>query len=245
MSYLGIIASLPGEIKPLVRGWQTVRLPGAAAGDVAWRGKIGQTECIAIAAGMGHQAAARACALAEAFAADHGGLRGLVSLGWVGALSCGVSPGEAYRIAEVVDAKTGQRFKTSFPPDPAIRLKLVTVDHVAQSQEKRELAEQWRTVFVDMEAAEVARIAEQKSLPFFCFKAVSDAQGELLPDFGRYTNAQGKLEMPALLGHLAMRPKYWPAVKRMGKNSKLGAGALAEAMQNFLEPVKSIPGSAG
>lgn len=234
MSYLGIIAAFPGELKPLVRGWQAIELSEAGKGNFAWKGRLGQTGCIAAVAGMGCKAASRACAFAERLAAGSGGLHGLVSLGWAGALSCGLSPGQAYRIAEVVDVETEARFKTSFPPDPAVRLKLATIDHVVQAPEKRKLAERFKTVFVDMEAAEVAKVAQRKSIDFFCFKAVSDAQGDIFPDFAAFTNPEGKLMMPALLGHLAIRPKYWRPMVRIGKNSKAGAEALAEAMREFL-----------
>ncbi|HEY4045378.1 MAG TPA: hypothetical protein VGM27_00810 [Acidobacteriaceae bacterium] len=234
MSYLGIIAAFPGELKALVRGWQSVELSGADKGDVAWEGRIGQTGCVAVAAGMGQKAAARACALAERAVDGDGGLHGLVSLGWVGALSCGVSPGQAYRVAEVVDAETEERFRTSFPPDAALRLKLVTVGHVVQAPEKRQLGERFKAVFVDMEAVEVAKTADRNSIPFYCFKAVSDAQGDVFPDFAVFTTSEGKLMMPALLRHLAIRPKYWRPMARIGKNSKIGAEALAESMREFL-----------
>jgi adenosylhomocysteine nucleosidase len=234
MSYLGIIAAFPGELKVLVRGWQPVALSDAEKGDVAWKGRVGQTGCVAVAAGMGEKAAARACAFAERAVEADGGLHGLVSLGWAGALSCGVSAGQAYRVVEVVDAQTEARFKTSFPPDPELRLKLVTVDHVVQAPEKRQLGERFKAVFVDMEAAEVAKAASRKSIPFYCFKAVSDAQGDVFPDFAAFANPEGKLVMPALLGHLAVRPKYWRSMARIGKNSRIGAEALAESMREFL-----------
>ena len=34
MSRVGIIAALPGELKPLVQGWKPVPLPGARKGPV-------------------------------------------------------------------------------------------------------------------------------------------------------------------------------------------------------------------
>ena len=168
-----------------------------------------------------------------------GGLDGLVSLGWAGALSCGVHPARAYAVEEVVDADTGERFVSSLRPSVAPwfrpRLALLTLDHVARAGEKRPLAETYQAVLVDMEAAAVARMAKQKGIVFYCFKAVSDAYGEILPDFSRYGDAEGQLRMPALLAHTAFRPKYWPAMARMGKNAKTGAVVLAAALRDFLE----------
>jgi adenosylhomocysteine nucleosidase len=232
MSKLGIIAAFPDELKPLVQGWPALRVGARQRGQAAWRGHIGGVECFAVSAGMGSDAAARACALAEAAA---GGLQGMVSLGWAGALSCGVHAARAYAVEEVVDAATGERFASSSAPSSGPLLRLITLGHVAQAGEKRVLAETYQAVLVDMEAATVARAAKQKGIVFYCFKAVSDAEGERLPDFSCYSDREGQIRMPALLAHLALRPGYWPAMARMGKNTKAGAAALAVALREFLE----------
>jgi adenosylhomocysteine nucleosidase len=237
MTKFGIIAAFRGELRPLVEKWQRLDLGAGRGGQAAWRGRIGTAECIAVPGGMGKDAAARACDIAESAL---GGLDGLVSLGWAGALSCGVHPARAYPVEEVVDASTGERFVSSLSPSTGSqsggpRLRLLTLDHVARAGEKRPLAEKHQAVLVDMEAATVARMAKQKGIVFYCFKAVSDAYGEILPDFSRYGDAEGQLRMPALLGHTAFRPKYWPAMARMGKNAQTGAVVLAAALRDFLE----------
>ncbi len=233
MSRAGIIAAFSGELKPLVRDWQPIALTGGGRRWSAWKGSIGRKECIAVAAGMGRAAAERACGIAE----EAGELDSLVSLGWAGALSCGVSPATAYALAEVVDHATGERFATGFSPDllraSGAPLTLVTTGYVVPSTEKRGLAQSHHAVLVDMEAAAVARFAHNKGLAFYCFKAVTDAYGERLPDFGRYTDAEGGLRIPALLAYLAVRPRYWQPVKRMEENSRSGAEAVAAALREF------------
>jgi adenosylhomocysteine nucleosidase len=225
MRNLGVIAAFPGELRPLIRGWRPVPQ------QVAWQGRIGQTDCVAVAGGMGRDAAARACSIAQQLAE----LDALVSLGWAGALSCGMHPGRAYPVAEVIDPATGERFSANQPGAAGLPLRLVTIDHVAQAQEKRALAEKYQAVLVDMEAATVARLAGQKSLAFYCLKAVTDAATDMLPDFSRYGDAQGRLRMPVLLAHLAIEPRYWRSVARMSKNSKTGAEAVAEALRELVE----------
>jgi adenosylhomocysteine nucleosidase len=225
MRRIGIIAAMPGELKPLVHGWKQVR---AGHGEAAWMGTMDSTECIAVCAGMGKEAAERACSLA----AQAGPLSALVSIGWAGALSCGVQPGSAYVINQVVDAATGEAFPTSFPShqENIVALKLVTTDHVVQGPEKRELGERFQAVLVDMEAATVARIAARQGIEFYCLKAVSDMAGETLPDFSAYTDNLGHLRLPALLAHVAIRPRYWPGLARIGKNGRRGAVAMAAAL---------------
>jgi adenosylhomocysteine nucleosidase len=231
MTKLGVISAYRRELKPLVDGWRQLDL-GGPPGQNAWQGRIGAASCVAVSAGMGKNAAARACAIAESASE---GLDALVSLGWAGALSCGVYPAQSYLVAEVIDADTAERFFTGPPPAAASPIRLVTVGHVVRAEEKRQLAERFQAVLVDMEAAAVAKIARNKGFAFFCFKAVSDKYGETLPDFSQYSDAQGQIRMPAFLAHAALRPKYWPAMARMGKNAKTGAAALSATLHDFLE----------
>jgi adenosylhomocysteine nucleosidase len=228
MSRVGIIAALPGELKPLVQGWKPVPLPGARKGQAAWACRVDDVECMAVCGGVGSEAAAYACGIS----AQGGALDAIVSVGWAGALSCGIHPGNAYAVNEVIDARTGEHFPTTFPlPEGSgVPLRLVTTDHIVQYAEKRQLAGLYQAVMVDMEAATVARFALSNNIPFYSLKAISDEIADVLPDFGRYTDADGHLRVAPLLGHVAVRPKYWPAMLRIGQNAKSGARAVAGAL---------------
>jgi adenosylhomocysteine nucleosidase len=228
MSRVGIIAALPGELKPLVQGWKPVPLPGGRKGQAAWASRVDDVECIAVCGGVGSEAAAYACGIS----AQGGALDAIVSVGWAGALSCGIHPGNAYAVNEVIDARTGEHFPTNFPlPEGSgVPLRLVTTDHIVQYAEKRQLAGLHQAVMVDMEAATVARFALNKNIAFYCLKAISDEIADVLPDFGRYTDSDGHLRVAPLLGHVAVRPKYWPAMLRIGQNAKSGARAVAGAL---------------
>lgn len=223
---IGIVAAFAGELRPLVKGWRRAH---AQDGVFLWEGDLGGTGCVAVAGGMGRAASERACGLAL----ESGPLSALVSIGWAGALSCGVSSGAAYPITEVVDAATGERFASSSPAGAGAGLRLITLDHVAQAAEKRKLAETYRAVLVDMEGAAVARAAGSRSLPFFAFKAVSDQLSDELPDFSRFLDSKGGLNAPKLLASLAFQPGYWPGLARMRKNTKTGALALAASLREM------------
>jgi adenosylhomocysteine nucleosidase len=233
MNTIGIIAALPGELKPLVRGWEP--LAGTRAGMAAYRGRVASRACVAVAAGMGRDAATTACALAV----DHGPCAALVSIGWAGAISCGVKPGEAYAVAEVVDANTGERFPTSFRNNEGGRVKVVSLDHVARGAEKRRVAEAYLAVLVDMEAATVGRIARARGVPFYCFKGVSDGATEKMPDFNSFIQ-NGNLRAGSLAMHSAIRPQYWGPLVRMGKNSSRSAAGLAQMLTAFLSDENNL-----
>jgi adenosylhomocysteine nucleosidase len=219
MSRIGIIAALPGELKPLVRGWQP-------SGRNAWTGRIGSNDALAIAGGIGAAAAERA--VERAFSEANPDL--LVSFGWAGALTCAVKPPSACTINEVVDAANGERFPTAF----ADGYRLITLDHVAHVDEKRGLAAKFQSVLVDMEAAAVARAAASRGIPFYCFKGISDGYTDRLPDFSRFISKDGGLRMGAFLAHAAVRPGYWPSMQRLGRNSGEAASGLARLIQESL-----------
>jgi len=219
MKRIGIVAALPGELKPLVSAWKKLD-------KNVWTGVVAGHECMAVAGGMGADAATRACE--RIFAA--GPVDELMSVGWAGALSCGLKPPEVCGVSEVVDTRTGERFLTGQKEG----CRLVTLDHVAGVAEKRRLAESYRAVMVDMEAATVGRLALARNVPFLCCKGISDAATDVLPDFSKFISSKGQLRMAAFLAHVALRPRYWRNLARMGSNSQRAAVALRGLIEEML-----------
>lgn len=231
MRGIGIIAALAGELKPLVRTW-----PRTDEVSIGW---VGGTQCYAAAAGMGEFGAARAFAAIREAAGE---LDGLVSYGWAGALSCGVTPQRVYRVSEVVDSRTGERYqavdRSKGNGAPAVRL--LTLDHVARQEEKRVLAERYRASLVDMEAATVARLARAHAIPFFCLKGVSDGYNDKLPDFNRFLGRDGQLRMIPLVAHVLLQPRSLGGLVTLGRNSSAAAQGLAQALPGLLGAGKLV-----
>lgn len=216
MKKIAIVAALPGELKPLVGGWER-------RGQNVWTGRIGEDEAVAVAGGVGAAAAVRAAErVMVEFKPDV-----LVSYGWAGALTCALKPPSACAISEVVEAGTGERFATGDPRG----YQLITLDRVARFEEKHALAQKHQAVLVDMEAAAVARVAAEHDVAFYCFKGISDGYEDVLPDFSRFISAAGELRMAALLAHVAVRPRYWASLQRLGKNSRAAAAGLASLLR--------------
>ena len=222
---IGVIAALPGELKPLVRGRQ--KMPVARGSGVAmWEWELRGNQVVAVCAGMGAAAARRAFTAAE-FA---GSLDAVVSIGWAGALTELATPGKCYAVSEIIDSLTGERFSAN-----SVGERLVTTAHVADAAEKHRLAMSYGAKLVDMEAAVVARLAQMRGIPMFCFKAVSDGLGASLPDLNPFIDLDGKMRMPAFLAHIAMRPQYWAPLAQLGRNSSVAAKALATVTEAFLK----------
>lgn len=225
MTRIAIIAAMPGELKPLVQGWDHER-----RGNVdIWRIRHADSEWIAACAGMGQENATRAFAEVE----RDGRIDRVISTGWAGALRREMKTGKAYRARGVVDLMTGERFA-----DAGGNLDepwLVTSPKVVGAKEKEILEIDYYAGLVDMEAAAIARLARMRGIPFDCIKGVSDGPGDNLPDFNRFISPQGQLRLARLLFFVLPRPWHWPALIRMGENSKQASQAIRELLLENLE----------
>ena len=217
---IAIIAALSGELKPLVSDW-------SPQPDGAFLTQRGDVALIAVAKGIGIVRAEQAVSIAETY----GSLNALVSIGWAGGASCGVQPGMAYEVGEVIDPSSGERYATSAVASP---IKLVTLDHVAGREEKRQVAESYGASLVDMEAAAVARLARDRGLPFYCWKAVTDTATEDLPDFNYFLDQEKQLRTRQVAAYALTHPRYVAPLLRMGQNSKSGAEALGHALRRWI-----------
>jgi adenosylhomocysteine nucleosidase len=224
MTRIAILAAMPGELKPLVRGWQHQRRRGV---DL-WRKATGEAEWVAACAGVGSVSASHALLAAESF----GPLDRVVSTGWAGALTPELEAGRAYWVSGVIDAETGERFATASSLDPRW---LVSTPTVADAAEKKNLAGKFSAALVDMEAATVARMVSQRQIPFYAVKGVSDAYDAKLPDFSRFLSANGRFRMVPFVLFALFRPVLWPSLVQMGENSNRAAKSLAEALLDFFE----------
>src|SRR5581483_793798 len=144
-----------------------------------------------------------------------------------GSLSCGLRAPDPVAVSEVIDARTGETFiATAAPAQPLDGLhpqRLVTLDHVANPEEKRRLAETHQATLVDMEAATIARFARDHNLGFLCFKAITDGPNDELPDFNRFTTPEGRLRTAAFGAWALFHPRYWRVLGELEKNSHAAA----------------------
>jgi adenosylhomocysteine nucleosidase len=218
---IGIIAALPGELKPLVRNWQRMPVVRGSRIDM-WLTERDGNEVVAVCAGMGAAAARRAFTAAE-FA---GSLDMVLSVGWAGGLTdAQIQPA----MDEIVDAQTGERFTLG-----AGTQRVVTTVQVAGVEEKRRLRAAYGAVAVDMEAATVARLAQMRGIPMHCFKAISDGPNARLPDINPFIDVDGHLKMAPFLAHVALRPQYWGSLIEMGGRSMKATVVLVLAIEKFL-----------
>jgi adenosylhomocysteine nucleosidase len=231
-----IVAAMPGELKPLTRGWRHEKRNRV---DL-WRWRYDVGEWVAACAGAGQNAATRALAEIE----KDGPVASVLSVGWVGALSEVYRPGEACRVAGVIDTLTGERFRIpQFAPGGSKaqpEIWLATSPKVADAAEKQRLAATYRAGLVDMEAAAMARLAGMRGISFQCIKGVSDGLDDRLPDFNRFLTREGQFRMASFALFALFHPGYWSALKQMGENSKKASQSIAESVLDLLDPQGNI-----
>ena len=224
MTRVAIIAAMPGELKGLVEGW-----PHSTRGNTQfWALRNEEEEWIAACAGAGLDAATRAFAGIE----DGGPIDLVLSVGWAGALTGECEIAQAYNVAGVFDARTGERFNCDAG---AGRHWLVTSPRVADEAEKRRLASAYKADLVDMEAAAVGRLATMRGIPFYCIKGVSDSVEAKLPDFNRFLDAAGQFQTAKFVLFALLRPWFWPVLVRMGENSRKASQSIAERLHELLD----------
>jgi adenosylhomocysteine nucleosidase len=224
MTRVAIIAAMPGELKPLVRGW-----PHSKRGNVQfWAQRNEEEEWIAACAGAGLDAARRAFAAIE----DGGPVDLLFSIGWAGALTPECKPGSAYDVAGVIDVRTGERLLCDAG---AGEVWLATSPKVADGAEKRRLAATYPASLVDMEAVAIARLAAMRGIPFYCIKGVSDGFDENLPDLNRFLTSDGRFKTIQFALYALFRPWHWPALVRMGENSRKASQSIAKSLLELLD----------
>jgi adenosylhomocysteine nucleosidase len=224
MTRTALIAAMPGELNPLVKGW-----PHSTRNGIHfWAQRDEEDEWIAACAGTGHVAATRAFAAIE----DGGPIDLVFSIGWAGALTADAVPGQAFNVAGVIDIRTGERFRCDAGAGDAW---LATSPIVADAAEKRRLASAYNASLVDMEAAAIARLALMRNIPFYAIKAVSDGVDARLPDFNRFLSPAGQFQFPKFILFVLFRPFYWPELIRMGENSKKASLAIRNSLFDFLD----------
>lgn len=227
MTRTAIIAAMPGELKPLVKNPAGHWPHSTRNGIHFWAQRNPEDEWMAACAGAGQAAATRAFAAIE----DGGPIDLVFSIGWAGALTSEISAGSAHNLAGVIDVQTGERFRCDAG---AGALWLATSPRVAGRAEKQRLASACNASLVDMEAAAIARLAAMRGIPFYCIKGISDGFEDRLPDFNPFIGADGQFQTARFALFALLRPIYWPALVRMGENSRKASQSIAESLHDFL-----------
>lgn len=209
------IGADPREFTGFLAHWHHVeplQLSVHWARSGTWKGR----EVYAIANGAGAERAFAAVLMAPRTA-------GICNIGFCGALNDALHVGDVVVGTQVQSG--GYSWFAKIPRQvEAARGVVATIDHVAQTaMEKRQLRATGASI-VEMEAAGVARAAEDLNVPFYCIRAVSDLAGETFEtDFNRALGADGRFSTMRLVLQLKIGE-----LLRLKKRTELASKKLGD-----------------
>jgi adenosylhomocysteine nucleosidase len=226
MKKAAIIAALDRELHPLVEGWARTFLESGGRSLVCYE----QRGMVAVAGGIGCERAEQAARAAVASFQPEV----LISAGLAGALIRSLKVASIVTPNVIVDAARGVEYRCQLGGDVVGGGVLVSSGAIADAEAKAGLVERYHALVVDMEAAGVARVAQETGTGFRCVKAISDELDFALPPLHRFVDEEGVFQSGRFAAWAVLRPRHWLAVVRLARNSAKAAKALAARLEKDL-----------
>lgn len=220
MSRVAVIAALERELHPFVQGWTRRSLDHAGRTFCCFE----SGELIAVAGGIGcARAELAARAVMQEFRPQT-----LVSAGLAGALIRSLKVGRIVTPNVIVDAATGTEYRCRMGADLVGGGVLVSAAEIAGAGTKAILAERFHALVVDMEAAGVAKVAQEFAIGFGCVKSISDEFDFPMPPMDSFVSSEGEFRTRQFAAWAILHPRYWPATFRLARNTSRATQALSD-----------------
>ena len=227
-SRVAIIAPMPNELRPVVKMLGLGR-SGDLDGAPLYEGDVGTTHVVATRTGIGPERAATATErLLATTAVDRVVVSGIA--GGVEPLS---SVGDLIVPEEVIDKATGDRFRATPVEGVALKGVIRTGDATEYELDEAEIARLRSDGIagLDMETAAIARVCQDRGVPWLAFRAISDMAGD--PSVGpvvmTLVNPDGSPRPWAAIRFLVTHPGRIPRMVRLGREADAAARAAARA----------------
>jgi len=215
---VAIVAAMAVELAPIIGKLKSQQLNGVDVYELP--------NAIVVVGGIGVKFAGRAAEVAV----DYAQPQRLISAGIAGAVSPKLKSGDVGQAREVIDLASGVRYFASGGD-----WVLATAQGVNDVVGKRELLAKHGADVVDMEAAAVARVAQERGLEFAAVKAISDEAAFEMPPLDRFIDAKGRFATAEFVKYVALRPKWWSSLGPLKRNSELAAKNLCSRLEHLLQ----------
>jgi adenosylhomocysteine nucleosidase len=226
MKKTAIIAALDRELHPLVDGWSRTHVAANGKSLACYE----HEDAVAVAGGIG---CARSEQAARALVAAYQP-RVLISAGLAGALIRSLKVASIVTPNVIVDAASGAEYRCQLGGDLVGGGVLVSAEGIAGAETKARLVERCHALVVDMEAAGVARVAEETGTGFRCVKAISDELDFPLPPLQPFVDEDGAFQQGRFAAWVALRPWRWASVIQLARNSARATHALSAWLKKNL-----------
>ena len=150
----------------------------------------------------------------------------LISVGLAGALIRSLKVGSIFTPSVVVDASDETEYRCSADAGRVSGGVLVSSRGIAGMEMKQELVNRFHALVVDMEAAGVARVAQQEHIGLRCVKAISDEADFDMPPMAGFIDSDGNFQSGRFAAWAALRPWQWARVAALARNSRRAISAL-------------------
>jgi adenosylhomocysteine nucleosidase len=227
MKRMALIVAMEREVQPLVRTWQRTSLNDGSRSLVAFE----QGDAAVVIGGIGRKNAE--IAVRATVARYQPGT--LVSAGLAGALIRSLKAGSVVTPNVVVDAADGTEYRCTAAEGGVVGGgMLVTANEIAGAETKAMLVDEFHALVVDMEAAGVAKAAQEMQISFRCVKAISDEADFVMPPLAKFVDGDGKFQSGKFAAWAAVRPWQWARVAELGRNSRQATTALCQWLEKHL-----------
>jgi adenosylhomocysteine nucleosidase len=220
MPKVAIIAALEREVLPTVKKWQRTEREC----DGRMFRFYENDRAVLVCGGIGMGPARRACE--AAIRLYHPGMA--ISVGFAGSLSPKLRVGDYLAPARVINVSDGTSIETGVGAGV-----LVSFDSIATIAQKAKLARAYAAEAVDMEAAGVARAAENHGIPFTAFKAISDGHDFEFPALENFIATDGSFRTSDFVVGSLLRPGHWGKAVAMARNSARASKTICSWLEQF------------
>ena len=242
---IGIVCALPIEIAAFLDRCQHVKK--YTGGDFQFRGGFYDGIRIAVVeSGMGFARARRAT---RALVDGHSP-RWLLSCGFAGALRPDIPIGSIVVADSIVDQhEQSLQIDLHMPADPTRGLfvgRLLRADELVRTvDQKKQLAEQYAALAVDLESLAVAQVARENKTRFLAVRVISDdLSADLPPEILSVVGATGGVRLGAAIGALWKRPSAAKDMWHMREQAQSAATRLATFLDGVVIQLHSATKSA-
>lgn len=230
---IAITFALPDESKELVH---EMRHPGTTAlfPVPAVLGNLGQHEVLVVHTGVGRK---RAHAAAERLFQDYNP-EALISSGFAGGLAPAIPARSIVLATNLSDAPLLEKARAALGNHGVYEGNLTTTETTLETAaEKAIYARDTNGIAVDMESADIVKVAREYKVPVLTMRAITDSAHEPLPvPFPVwFDEAKQRAKVGALLKYLARNPRVIPDFAHFVGNVNGARTVLTEALLRVIE----------
>ncbi len=224
MSTIAIVCAMERELQPFTKNWKQSEVEFLAKTFRIFERNSDAQNLVAIVGGIG----SRSAELATRTVVEKYRPEVLVSTGFAGGLVCALKVGCVITPNVVVDAGNGSEYDCTPVKGSVAGGILVSAGKIAGPESKRALAEEFHALAVDMEASAVAEVAREAGIRFFCVKAISDEISFPMLPLNQFVSAEGNFLNGKFARWMMLRPRTWPTIIALARNSNHAAQALCD-----------------